>query len=469
MQLENRTVLILIFTFALLVGSGTRAQNALHIDASNSPYFFLDGYDVPNGDSLILHPGAQVVVGPLKDIVVDGVFRALGSKENPVQIIASDPQIGFGLLDIRFNADSLVMEHTNIEEGRLAVNAAPIRLFETHITNNQTLQWDDMVFRVWFSDILITHSSITGSNQGEGLICHDCIEPIIAHCEFDKMPDAIEFINCENGHINNNTFHDMGDDAVDLNHCSNIIVDSNLIYNVVDRGLEIGSEAFGSCKDITVAFNCFYNCHEAINFKEGSTGIIRNNTLYKNAVAVATLSANGFEPEDVLIENCIFEQNSTDIFQDTNAFVTTNYSCFSGSVPSGTGNFRGIPLLLNPDNLDFHIAKNSPCINSGTPLPASHPQGPRADIGAFDNELDLSEYTRAVHLWPNPAKNEINIRMQENYGRITIVDLKGTVVLDRNIPDQSYLLQDISNLSSGLYLIQFTSSSDQLTLSFFVL
>jgi len=460
----------LAFAISLIFGSNSNAQSALHIDASNSPYFFMDGFEVDTGDSLILHPGAQVVVGPLKDIVVKGYFRSFGTKENPVNITASNPQVGFGLLDVRVSADSLVMENTFVEEGRLAVNAAPIRLYETHITNNQPLQWDDMVFRVWFSDLHITYSSITGSNQGEGLICHDCNEPTISHCEFDRMPDAIEFINCNNGRINHNVFHDMGDDAVDLNHCSNIIIDSNLIYNVTNRGLEIGSEAFGSCSNITVAFNCFKNCFEAVNFKEGSSGVIRNNTFYKNDFAVATLSAEGFGPEELLIENCIFAGNNTNIYQDANAFIATTYSSFSGyGFPEGTGNFRCDPLLLDPDNLDFHISHNSPCIDMGAPLSIANPKGPRADIGAFGNELSLKDNSNSIQVWPNPAEEEINIRLLENYDQITIIDLTGTVVLNKELQNQMYLNLDISNLSSGSYIIQCYSSSRQETLILSVL
>jgi hypothetical protein len=143
--------------FSLALGTTIHAQS-LHIDASNSPYQFPAGYDVAINDSLILHPGATVEVGAGYDITVHGVFRSLGSEQNPVIIRAIDPALGWGILDIRNTSDSLVMRYSYIKEGRLAVNDPPVHLFETHITNNQQLQWGDMVFRVWFSEITMTHN-----------------------------------------------------------------------------------------------------------------------------------------------------------------------------------------------------------------------------------------------------------------------------------------------------------------------
>lgn len=408
-------------------------------------------------------------MGTFQDITVHGVFRSYGTGENPVKIRAVNPSLGWGVLDIKSTSDSLILEHTDIQEGRIYVDNCPIRMNETHLTNNQTLQWDDIVFRVWFSDIEMSNSSITGSNQGEGLICHDCISPTISHCEFDKMPDAIEFINCSDGRINNSVFHDMIDDAIDLNNCTNILVDSNLIYNVGHRGLEIGSELFGSSLDITVAYNTIVECAEAINFKEGSTGLVLNNTLYQNDYAIATQSAPGFDQEIVAVENCIFAMNQVNIYRDSNSIVNTTYCCFTEKMDPGAGNFEADPMFIAPNDLNFHIDNDSPCVNSGSPVSAQNLQGPRSDVGAHQNEPNKSEYFHDIKVWPNPAYEELNIRLLQPYESMTMYDLLGNKILHQHISDQFYVVENLSNVSSGSYILLFETSNQSVSISFSVL
>ena len=461
-RLFTSSAFILIF---FLSGSFVHAQT-LHIDAFNSPYQFPNGHVIALGDSLILHPGAIVEVGTAQDITVHGVFRSSGTAQSPVIIRAIDPSLGWGIVDIRNTSDSLVMNYSYIVEGRLAVNDVPVQLFETHITNNQILAWDDMVFRVWFSEVTMTHSSITGSNQGEGLICHDCIEPTIQNCTFYKIPDAIEFINCQSGLIRGNVFHDLRDDAVDLNNCSDVIIDSNLIYNVKDRGLEIGSENFGSCSNITVKQNCIANCAEAINFKEGSTGFVINNTLYNNDYGIYTLSRSGFGQEIVTVTNCIFENNSVDIYQDTNSIVNAQYSCFSSQAYDGVGNFNGNPLLLDPDNLNFNLNDNSPCIDAGSPQSNQDIDGSRADIGALHTSNQHNYYSKGILIWPVPAINELNIRLLKEYESVRILNSLGKEMQFHALSDKQYLLSDISKFPSGVYHLHFTSASENESVSF---
>lgn len=455
----------IVALFSLALGAVVHAQT-LHIDASNSPYQFPVGYIVAIDDSLILHPGAIVEVGVDSDITVQGVFRALGSEQNPVIIRAIDPSVGWGILDIKNTSDSLVMRYSYLEEGRLAVNDPPVRLFETHISNNQTLQWNDIVFRVWFSEITMTNSSINGSNQGEGLLCIECIDPTIQNCTFFRMPDAVELINCESGLIRGNVFHGMNDDAVDLNHCSDILIDSNLIYDVKDRGLEIGSEAFGSCTNITVKRNRFVSCKEAVNFKEGSTGTIINNTFLYNDFAVYTLSAAGFGPELVEVTNCIFENNNTSVFQDTNSLVNVRYSCFSQLPYEGTGNFLGNPLFANPDGYDLKLHVNSPCINAGSPDSENDPDGSRSDIGAWHRSISALASSDGINVWPVPAKNELNIRLLDTFEAVRMLNSQGMEIQTHQLSGAHYLLSDVSNLAAGVYYLHIIASERAVTIPF---
>lgn len=461
--------LSLVFTgLALLTITGF-AQTSLVIDASNSPYYFPNGHTVQPGDTLIFGPGAVVYVGDSMDIKVLGYFRSKGTEIQPVVIRPINSPVGWGALDITPSADSLVMTHTIVEDGRIYVNQCPTYLFHVDLINNQPLIWTDILIRVWFAHPVIDHCSISGTNRGEGITCHDCITPEITNCAFSKIPDAIEMINTNGGRIANSVFHDMYDDAIDLNNCSGVHIDSNRIYNVSDRGMEIGSETFGSCDSIVVTRNVVYNCPEAINFKEGSTGRIENNTLYGNGYGVKTLSAAGFGQERVEIQNCIFAENSENIWVDENAVVSASYCSFSQNAFEGTGNFVADPMFVAPNLFDFSLSEGSPCINTGNPVSTNDPDGSQNDLGAIcrQNAL-LNNYADVLHIWPVPSEDRIYMRFPEEVETIRIFDPLGQLVHESNVSGDLLFIFNLSQLSPGSYYVQLTQNGIILTGSFIV-
>lgn len=60
------------------------------------------------------------------------------------------------------------------------------------------------------------------------------------------------------------------------------------------------------------------------------------------------------------------------------------------------------------------------------------------------------DYTREViGIYPNPVKNVLNIKMDDNLSQITIYNLQGQKVLENNTKNT-----DVSKLTSGFYLIK---------------
>ncbi len=49
----------------------------------------------------------------------------------------------------------------------------------------------------------------------------------------------------------------------------------------------------------------------------------------------------------------------------------------------GEGNIDADPLFVDPDNGDYHLTEDSPCIDTGDPEAEPDPDGSRADMGAF--------------------------------------------------------------------------------------
>ncbi len=54
-----------------------------------------------------------------------------------------------------------------------------------------------------------------------------------------------------------------------------------------------------------------------------------------------------------------------------------------GEVHWGAGNLDADPLFIDPDNGDYHLTEDSPCIDAGDPNSDLDPDGTQADMGAF--------------------------------------------------------------------------------------
>ncbi len=59
----------------------------------------------------------------------------------------------------------------------------------------------------------------------------------------------------------------------------------------------------------------------------------------------------------------------------------------------GEGNLDSDPLFLDPENGDYHLSPDSPCIDTGDPEAPLDPDGTRADMGAFYfHQKDIEVY-----------------------------------------------------------------------------
>ena len=111
---------------------------------------------------------------------------------------------------------------------------------------------------------------------------------------------------------------------------------------------------------------------------ENSSPTITNSTLVNNGSGISC--HNSSSPT---VTNCIVWGNGDDLFS-----CSTTYSCISDG-DTGEGNISADPLFLYPENVDYHIAFDSPCIDSGTDsaeaLPGEDFEGDQRPI---DGDLD---------------------------------------------------------------------------------
>lgn len=452
-QIESKKQLLLAFFLSCI--SLLNAQETIRIDASNSPFYILSDTTIIEGDSLLIGFGGELVIGNDVDIHIYGGISIQGSLNQPAKLLPLNEGTGWGQLIIHDSVDSFNIAHAEILDGRVYATNCIISYTNVTFTNNQTLVWNDAFSRFFNGQLTINNCTFNGTNQGEGLLCHNIINPVITNCRFDSIPDAVEYLNCDFGRIGKCTFQNCKDDAIDLNHCRETVIDSNFFDNIFNRGMEIGSESNGSSTDIFVNRNILVNCTEAITFKEGSTGRIVNNTFFNNEVAVSALVLG--TPENgssVEVINSIFQNNNEDLFSDSKSNISTSYSSSNNQLLLGEGNILGPAKFISPYESNFQLNLASDCINSGSPASPFDPDGSRADIGALFQPLQ--GVLKNITFWPNPANDFLNIHLIATYDQLQILDYSGRICAEMNIMDTTLIEYPTTNLSPGIYFVVFT-------------
>ncbi|TKJ42388.1 hypothetical protein CEE37_01525 [candidate division LCP-89 bacterium B3_LCP] len=150
-------------------------------------------------------------------------------------------------------------------------------------------------------------------------------------------------------------------------------------YNVCwDNQVDIGGGAinFGNDENSVVEYCVFHDNSSGLNggaiyFWDDHCQVL-NCTVVQNS-SPAVLSSNGSTSSFV---NCIFWDNTM------GSVYSATYSDIGGGWP-GIGNINEDPQFVDPDNDDFHLLANSPCIDAGNPGSPADPDGTIADMGAY--------------------------------------------------------------------------------------
>ena len=135
-----------------------------------------------------------------------------------------------------------------------------------------------------------------------------------------------------------------------------------------------GYGVFGQKGDATIKSNWIYDSDKGIKLASGASADIYNNTIVNN---ISYGIDKGGGQGVATISNCII-WNCNDDLEGCSA----TYSCISDcNDASGTGNICGDgndPNFVDADANDFHIEKDSPCLDAGDPCYA--PDSSERDI-----------------------------------------------------------------------------------------
>lgn len=222
--------------------------------------------------------------------------------------------------------------------------------------------------------------------------------------------------------------------------------------------------------NLTVVDNHSYgvNCG-GIFFYQESSPVLWNCIVYGNTnevpldepVQMWSWTFEGYAPE---FHNCLVQFGLENI--SNHEVITVYDNCFDED-----------PLFVDPENENYHLSTNSPCINAGsTDTPSVILNGldldgqarvndDQIDMGAYEFDMtDLQETTQnenRIHIVGNPitASSYVEIETEQD-GILTacIYSLEGRLLSDKNLGaiqkgiNRIEIGEMFQNLSSGTYL-----------------
>lgn len=99
---------------------------------------------------------------------------------------------------------------------------------------------------------------------------------------------------------------------------------------------------------------------------------IGNSILFDNPSRLFRFWNNEDRTDTLVIDYCLIQGGEDSI--RANQYVVLDY---------GDHNFDADPLFVDPDNSDYSLTENSPCIDAGDPESERDPDGTHADVGAI--------------------------------------------------------------------------------------
>ena len=328
-----------------------------------------------NGDTVIVSHGTY-----FENIdFVGKEIRVIGDPENPDQVIIDGNNQGTVVIFNQGETENCLLEGFTIQGG--------------------SGQWIDSIEDYAGGGIICDNSSPTLRNI---IVCNNTIANRRAYNIGGGIALFANSSTLENIDIWGNTAGQGGGISM-RGRCtttlSNVIIHNNRAI-IQENGWGSSGSGGGLCgawNPILEDCVVFENTAERFGgglFFDGGVTTIQNLTITGNTSPQG--AGLWFQGTDASLLNIICYANDGNEIQFRDNYgaptLTVNYSDIDGGVGAiigngdvtwGNGNIEVDPMFVNPENGDFHLTENSPCIDTGDPNSPQDPDETRADMGAY--------------------------------------------------------------------------------------
>jgi len=447
-------------------------RGRLVLDDADQPYYSSGNIVIPWGDSLIIGEGVNILMWPNSCIINQGHLSITGSGSKPVTIdinpdavqgyLGSGP-MNWGAVCIN-SVDTTRIFHTilkNASSGLPSVNfKAAVSATDSKVhLKDVTISGVQNPVYCYRSKVMIEACTLSSDGTGDLINLRSCTDPVILNNtlegNFYEDTDGIDLDSVNGATVENNfifSFFGPNSDGIDLGESSrNILIRNNIILSCSDKGISVGQASITEARN-----NLIIDCSQGFGIKDfHSFARINQNTLYNNRTGIACFEKNlGKGGGSAQVENTIISNSGEQsVYVDEYSSITLSYSLSDRDELLGYNNLLASPLFSNPSINDFRLARNSPCIDAGTPG-QSDPDSTRADIGAFltgNTTVDPQVHINEVNYNSHSGFNTLDWIEVYNPGSEP-VDLSGWVFKGDQYGDE-YRFPDHLILESDDYLV----------------
>ncbi|MCX6639139.1 MAG: right-handed parallel beta-helix repeat-containing protein [bacterium] len=407
---EKLTLLTIACMSIITMQTTSKAQ--IHISGAlsgvltNETYIVDDSIYVQAEDSLVIEPGSSLLFNGFFNFGIYGYLYAVGTETDSIYFQPAPGQDSLRTIVFQTGSSgSSTLSYCYITGcAQSAINAyyTPITITHCTITNN-TASWGGGIYcshaDATISDCVITNN-ICGNNGG-GIYCTGC-NPIITNC-------------IVNGNLCNTqptTSSGMGGGGICANHSSSPTITGCTVngnhslwhgggismndnsHPVISYCLIADNSCDSSGGGIAIFTNCLpliANCtivRDTTDFMGGAIYMLASTPTIKNTIMA-----------DCIGEGAVYFDNSPLAVLRYNDFSNPQIQTFAGTVPDSLGTINTVnlngdscdvfsnlympPEFVDPNQGNYHIDNQSPCVDAGDPTSPFDPDGTIADQGVF--------------------------------------------------------------------------------------
>ncbi|NQU06814.1 MAG: VCBS repeat-containing protein, partial [Calditrichaeota bacterium] len=347
----------------------------------DSPFIVVGNLIVRGDNELEIEPGVQVLFDGAYLFLINGLLTAVGSEDDSIEFTRNDDDIRWRGLRIINADDDTQISYCIIEHSETVGNSEDMGTRGAGIFCSRT-------------DALISHNTIRfneADGYTAGIYTIDCNADVL----YNHVHDNEAYTN---GAVEiDNSYATISHNVIEGNrarHGGGMLIyrgAPTVEYNII-RGNDSWIMDWGgglyfahSCR-ADVRYNLIADNQGGGVYAGASAEIdvFENNTIVNNPGRCGILVYQN--SSYINMKNCILFGHNDPIYL-SGGHLSAEYSNIEdlneNEIQVGEGVIDEDPLFADPDEGDYHLSEDSPCIDTGDPDSPEDPDETRADMGAF--------------------------------------------------------------------------------------